>query len=320
MLTSKTYVKILVTLLFAIFAGTFIYIYIYAKHYPIPLFSRISLDAKMMFIRDMTNKEDIDTIIIGSSVGLNNIQGIVLENESKKVEHVLNLSSFSLEVVHVEKIWDIILFFPNVKRVIYSAQSLDFTGESTFEITNLDFVKEYINLDPNSINLKYSFYAYKHFLQSVERHWDWEKKYMAHHKYSNIDFDRTGSAPLKIYGEDIIKRRWINPYVKETDEESYLSLARIMNKAEKDNIKFYFLAQPFRIPLLQEHKHIRERISYFQMRTQDIALKNNAYFLNMHMKLKLEDKYFADRLHLNDKGSVVATKALAGFIDANEQQ
>jgi len=318
MLKYKTYIKKLSILLLVIFGGAFIYIYIYAKTYPIPLFHRISLDAKMMFIRDMTHKEDIDTIIIGSSIGLNNIQGVILEEASTKVKHVLNLSSFSIEVTHIEQIWDLISLFPNVKRVIYSAQSLDFTGESSFEKTDIDFVKEYTELSPGSTNLKYSFYTYKYFLQCVERQWKWKETHMTNRKFSNLDFDHTGSAPLHIYGDDIIKARCINSYVAETKKESYSSLERIIKKAQKDNIRFYFIAQPYREALIKEHEHIKERISYFQTRSQNVVLENNAYFLNLHTKLHLDDEYFADRMHLNDKGSIITTKALAKFIDANE--
>lgn len=315
---SKTYVKILTTLLLGIFGGTFLYIYIYAKSYPIPLFHRISLDAKMMFIRDMVDKTDIDTIIVGSSIGLNNIQGVILEDSSKKVKHVLNLSSFSMEVTHIEQIWELISLFPNVKRIIYLSQSLDFTEESTFEKTDIDFVKDYLDLDPKSTNLFYSFYAYKYFIQCIERRWEWQKKYMAHNKFSNIDFDRTGSAPLHIYGKDIIKSRWINPYVAKTKDGSYLSLQRIIKKAEKKNIKFYFVPQPFREALMTEHKHIQENISYYQTRSQNVVLNNNAYFLNLHTSLQLGDEYFADRMHLNDKGSIIISKAIAKFIDEKE--
>lgn len=318
MLKYKTYVKILSMLLIAIFGGTFIYVYIYAKSYPIPLFHRISLDAKMMFIRDMTNKKDIDTIIIGSSIGLNNLQGIILEKSSEKVKHVLNLSSFSIEVAHIEQIWDLISLFPNVKRVIYSAQSLDFTGETTFQKTDIDFVKGYTDLTPGSINLKYSFYTYKYFLQCVERQWIWKETHMTNRKFSNLDFDHTGGAPLHIYGNDIIKARCTNHYVAKTNEESYLALQHIIKKAEKDNIKFYFIAQPYREALIKEHKHIQENISYFQNTSQKVVLENNAYFLNFHTKLQLGDEYFADRMHLNDKGSVLTTLEIAKYIDANE--
>lgn len=315
---SKTYVKILTALLLGIFGGTFLYIYIYAKNYPIPLFHRISLDAKMMFIRDKANKTHIDTIIVGSSIGLNNVQGIILEESSKKVEHVLNLSAFSMEVTHIEQIWELISLFPNVKRIIYSSQSLDFTEESTFEITDIDFVKGYLDLAPKSINLLYSFYAYKNFIQCIERRWEWQKRYMAHNKFSNIDFDRTGSAPLHIYGKDIIEARCINPYVAKTKDGSYASLQRIIKKAEKKNIKFYFVTQPYREALMKEHKHIQENISYYQMRSQNVVLSNNAYFLNLHTKLQLGNEYFADRMHLNDKGSIITSEAIAKFIDEKE--
>ena len=101
MLKHKTYVKILSLMLIIVFGGAFIYVYIYAKTYPVPLFHRISLDAKMRFIRDMSDRDRIDTIIVGSSIGLNNIQGIVLENSSQEVKHVVNLSALGLKTTQV---------------------------------------------------------------------------------------------------------------------------------------------------------------------------------------------------------------------------
>jgi len=319
MLKYKTYVKILSALLISIFGGAYIYIYIYSINYPIPLFNRISLDAKIMFLRDMTNKKDIDTIIIGSSIGLNNIQGIVLEESSKRVKHVLNLSSFSMEVTHIEQIWELIALFPNVKRVIYSAQSLDFTGESNFEKTDIDFIKGYIDLDPKSINLKYSFSAYKNFIQCIKRQWIWKDKHMTNRKFSNLDFDYTGSAPLHIYGKDILEDRWINSYVAKTNEESYLSLGRIIKKANEDDIIFYLAIQPYRAPLIKQHEHIRDVLRYFHINTEKTALNSGGEFLNLHNKLHLSDDYFADRMHLNDKGSLVTTLEVAKYIDAHEK-
>lgn len=314
----KTYVKILSALLIAVFVGAFIYVYFYAKNYPIPLFHRISLDAKMMFIRDMPNKESIDTIIVGSSIGLNNIQGIILEESSAKVKHVLNLSSFSMEVTHIEQIWKLISLFPNVKRVIYSAQSLDFSGSSVFEEYDFNFIKGYTDLDKKSIDMKYSFYAYKYFIQCVERRWVWQAEYMSNNKFTYIDFDRTGSAPLHIYGNDIIKQRWDNPWVTDTTKESYLALESIIKKAKKSDIIFYLAIQPYRAALVKKDEHLRDILRYFHDNAQKTVLSNGGKFLNLHNKLDLSDNYFADRIHLNDKGSVLTTIEIAKYIDANE--
>ena len=317
-MTNKTYVKLLLTLLLSIFGSTFIYIYYYTKNYPTPLFHRISLDAKMMFIRDMPNRNNIDTIIIGSSIGLNNIQGIILEKESQKVKYVLNLSSFSMEVTHIEQIWSLMTLFPNLKRVIYSAQSLDFTSSSTFGKYNFNFIKDYLNLGYKNTNVKYSFYAYKNFIQCIERRWNWKKQHLAHNSFSNIDFDRTGSAPLHIYGSDIIQKRWTNPYVVKTNKKSYEALAHIIQKAKEKHITFYFIAQPYRLELVQNDKHLHNILEEFHRKTKKVVTENGAYYLNLHKKLHLADKYFADRIHLNDKGSIITTHEIAHYIDTNE--
>lgn len=318
MLNYKTYVRVVLLLLITVFGGTFLYTFLYAKYYPIPLTHRISLDAKLMFIRDMPNRDDIDTIIVGSSIGLNNVQGAVLENSSQIIDHVINLSSFSMEVSHWEQIWELLTLFPNAKRVIYSTQSLDFTQGSQFSQFDLEFARQYTYLGKNSINLIYAFYAYKYFLQDLERHWIWQEKYMSNNKFTYIGFDRTGSAPLHIYGKDIIKRRWINPYVADTTEESYQALDRIVKKTQQYGMKFYLVLQPYRKPLVKKDKHLRDILEYFHNRAKKTVTTNGATVINLFDALPLDDKYFADRIHLNDQGSILTSEKIADFVDENE--
>ena len=177
MLKYKTYVKILSLLLVIVFGGAFIYVYHYAKSYPIPLTHRISMDDKFRFIRDMPDRIQIDTIIIGSSLGLNNIKGIILEESSTTVHHVLNISTYGIKTTEVEKHLDIISVFPNLKRVIYSTQFPDFSDPFRLQSYDLEFIKEYINLGKNQIDLSHAFYAYKNIIEFTKNHWHWEEKY-----------------------------------------------------------------------------------------------------------------------------------------------
>ena len=146
MLKYKIYVKRLSLLLLAIFGGAFIYVYIYAKHYPIPLFHRISLDAKMRFIKDMGNRDRFCLSYRFSYKQLNNIQGVVLEDTSKKVKHVLNLSALGLHATHIEQLLKLFSLFPNTKRVIYSAQFEDWSEAFLFGDKEIDLARGYINL------------------------------------------------------------------------------------------------------------------------------------------------------------------------------
>ncbi len=316
----KTYVKILALALIGIFTGAFIYIYIYTKHYPIPLFHSVSIDTKMMFIRDMDNRENIDTIIVGSSIGLNNVQGIVVEESSEHVKHVLNLSGFGTVTLQVEQLLALTSLFPNLERVIYSAQFSDFSYLQTFENHDIDLVKNYINLGKNRINLKYCFYTYKHFLEFADKPWDWEGKYMSNRNFAYLGFDYTGSAPLHMYGDDIIKHRWETPHNKKIKpmKENYLALERIVKKVIKQEINFYFIMQPYRLPLVKRSEHVRQTLDSFDQNTKKIIIPNGGKVLNLHKYLHLDDAYFADRTHLNDKGSAITAEAIGKFIDKNE--
>ncbi len=318
MLKYKTYVKIVSLAFISIFGTTSIYSYIYAKNYPIPLFHSMSIDTKMMFIRDMNKKENIDTIIIGSSIGLNNVQGIVLEDSSEHIKHVLNLSGFGVSTMQAEQLLELTSLFPNLEKVIYSAQFPDFSEFLIFENYDVDFVKDYIKLGKNHINFKYSFYTYKYFIDVVTKPWNWKEKYMSNRKFSYLGFDRTGSAPLHMYGDDIIRYRWETPHNLSPIKENYLALERIVKKVKKQGVNFYFVIQPYRIPLVKKSKHVRKTLESFDQATKKIIIPNGGKLLNLHKSLYLHDDYFADRTHLNDKGSAITAKAIGKFIDKSE--
>ncbi len=319
MLKYKTYVKILSLMLLTIFGGAFIYVYIYAKSYPIPLFHRISLDAKMRFVRDMSNKDHIDTIIVGSSIGLNNIQGIILETSSQKVKHVLNLSALGLHATHIEQLSELFSLFPNTKRVIYSAQFEDWSGAHLLGDTEIDFAKRYILLGKNTINLSYTMYTYKHLIEFAKNHWKWEKEYAPNNTNHGLTFDHTGSVPLNMYGKDINHEMFITPPPNTLlFKEDYLALKRISKELQSKNIRFYFIAQPYRQYMIDKYDDIRIARDKFIHKTKKITLSNSGKFIDLHKKLHLGDEYFADREHLNTNGSVLTAKDVAAFIDAHE--
>ena len=319
MLKYKIYVKRLSLLLLAVFGGAFIYIYIYAKSYPIPLFHRISLDAKMRFIKDMSDRDRIDTIIVGSSIGLNNIQGIALEDSSKKVEHVLNLSALGLHATHIEQLLELFSLFPNIKRVIYSAQFEDWSEAFLFEDKEVDLAREYIQLGRGSIDLTYTFYTFKHIIEFSKNHWKWEKEYAPNNTNHGLSFDRTGSVPLNMYGEDINHKMFASPpLTTRLSKEDFLALNRIIKGLQSKNIHFYFVAEPYRQYMIDTHEDIRISREKFIQKTEKITISNGGKFIDLHKRLHLGDEYFADREHLNSDGSILTAKEVAMLIDASE--
>lgn len=306
-------------MLLIIFGGAFIYVYIYAKSYPIPLFHRISLDAKMRFVRDMSNKDHIDTIIVGSSIGLNNIQGIILETSSQKVKHVLNISALGLHATHIEQLSELFSLFPNTKRVIYSAQFEDWSEAFLLGDKEVDFARKYIQLGKGNIDLTYTFYTFKHLIEFAKNHWKWEKEYAPNNTNHGLTFDRTGSVPLNMYGEDINHKMFVTPPVNtKLAKEDFLALERMIKELQSQNIQFYFVTEPYRQYMIDHYDDIRIARKEFIRKTEEITISNGGKFIDLHKKLHLGDEYFADREHLNSKGSVLTAREVSRFIDANE--
>jgi len=318
MLKYKKYVKILLLMLVLIFGSAFLFVYHFSKTYPIPLTHRLSLDDKFRFIRDMPNRDQIDTIIVGSSIGLNNVQGIVLEESSQKVHHVLNISAYGLKTTQVEEHLNIISIFPHLKRVIYSTQFPDFSEPLTFQSYDLKFIESYIDLGKDKIDLPHAFYAYKNIIEFSKNYWQWKKRYRGDMFSFGLAFDRTGSIPLHIYGDMINKEKFFKPHPLDQSEKNFQALARISKKMHQKNIKFYFISEPYRQPLLDKHKDLRMTMGKFIIKTKEIVSNNKGFFLNLHPILKLSDYYFVDRFHLNEHGSMLTARAIGKFIDKCE--
>lgn len=320
MLKYKTYLKLLSLILVSIFGASLLYLYIFSKTYPLPILNRASLDAKFKFIRDQIDINTVDTIIVGSSIGLENISGVVLEESSKKCQSVLNLSGSGLRAAEIEQLLELLPTFPNLKRIIYSAQFSDFSGYTALQDFQPTLIKKYIS---NTLTFEDKVtlmsLTFQNIYSCIKRQWEWNDKHMSKNKFGYLGFDHTGSVPNHIYGKDIIKSRWEIPHSSKQDSKSYLTLNRIGKKMKNNGIKFYFIMQPYRIPLVKQFAHVRTTMQYFENNAKKIVLKNDGKFLNLHNKLGLSDRYFSDRSHLNNKGAEITANAIGVFIDKEEE-
>lgn len=320
MLSSKTYLKILFFIFGVFFLSTLVYASFFEKKYPIPLTNHISLDAKLKFIRDSIDVNSIDTLIIGSSLALNNIDGVVLENVSNKSNKVLNLSAYGVSALQAEQLMELMSAFPKLKRIIYSTQYSDFPhGNKVFKNYNTELLIRYITkklypLEYQRIILD----ACKDLSFCINRQRIWEKEHMHNNNFGYLNFDHTGSAMLEIYGEDIIQHRWKLPQPGIMHGNSFKALSRMSKKAKKNGIKFYLVQQPYREGLAKRPK-VKGALSYFAKKCKEALHEDDGYFLSLHEQLNLSDKYFSDRSHLNAKGSVLTAKALGRFIDETEK-
>ena len=110
-----------------------------------------------------------------------------------------------------------------------------------------------------------------------------------------------------------------NPHGTRQNPKTFKTLDRISKKIKDKNIKFIFVVQPYRSPLVKNFKHVKPTMNNFIKNAKIVIYKNGGLLLNLHSQLHLADKYFADRSHLNDKGSKITSKAIANFIDKNSK-
>ena len=318
-MTSQTYLKILFILLGVILASAIGYAYYFSKNYPLPVTNRISFDAKIKFIRENIDVDSVDTIIVGSSIGLNNVQGGYLDKASKKANSVLNLSVYESTAPQVEQLLQLSDAFPNLKRMIYSVQYSDFGHKHTFTEYDPDFLIRYMRDELNPIEeWLVLFRGCNNLYFCFNRQREWKEKHTMNNKFTYLGFDSTGSVPLHIYGKDIIGHRWRNPHPGIMNPKSFEAVDRMAARAKAKGIHFYFVQQAYRPPLAKREK-IKNALDYFAKTIQNIIGKHDGKFLSLHESLQLSDKYFSDRSHLNDQGSILAAEEIGRFIDETEK-
>jgi len=314
----KQYVRYFLMIYALIFLSAAGYAVYFNKYYPIPVTDHISFDAKLKFIRDKIDPDKIDTVIIGSSIGLNNLLGTEMEKHSQKMEHVLNLSVYGATTLEAEQLMQLTDAFPNLKRVIYSVQYSDMPHIWVFKSYHPKTLVKYIRheLDPISY-AKLFFHACSNLPFCYERQKMWQDEHMHSNRFESLIFDASGSVPLHIYGKDIIGHRWRLPHPKVMHPESFQALERMAKNAKEKGLNFYVVHQPYRLELYEKHQSVRDAMAYFDTYAKQHIEKYGGKLIRIQ-PLKLGNAYFADRTHLNDTGSPVVSQYIAKKIDKLE--
>jgi len=318
-MSTISYLKQLFIAIAIIVALSIAYISYFVRHYPVPITDHISLDAKIKFIRENIDPDKVDTLILGSSIGLNDIQGTYLEQYSKKAKYVVNLSVYGATTLEVEQLFELRKAFPNLERIIYSVQYSDLPHEWMFQSYKPKLLISYMRHELSFVSyIRLLFHACNNIFFCITRQNEWQEKHMQSNKFEYLGFDRTGSVPLHIYGKDIISHRWRLPQPGIMSPKSFAAIERMTLKSKQENIVFYVAHQPYRKPLYVQYESVRNAMHYFDTNIEKIFDKTNSGFLIKLQTLGLDDRFFSDRTHLNDKGSVKTAKYIACYIDKTE--
>ena len=125
-------IYILRTFILAVFFYALIILGLYKveSKFHLPIYNHISMDTKIHFLKHRVDLEAADTIIIGSSLALNNINGELLEDTSSHIDKVVNLSAWHMQCPQQLPLLSRIINHGNVKRIIYPAQYLILPGRA----------------------------------------------------------------------------------------------------------------------------------------------------------------------------------------------
>ena len=282
----------------------------------LPVFNHISLDRKLHFLKDHEELDTADTVIIGSSMGLNNINGVMLENTSKYVHGVINLSAWSIKCPQILPLLTKVVKDGKVKRIIYAAQYFDFTQEFNIDGASADTVFGYLNEDPLD-KLLFIISASRNLLSMIENYLRWES-FTNPETYEYLIFDRTGGNQLDINKENANPHRWskVDDFTIEPFGKANLTCLKDMaDLSETHHFDLIFVVQPFREAVVASNPQLKEIMFEFDKQTKAILNNENSYHINAHEILNFDDSNFADKSHLNIKGANAKTKKLAKMID-----
>ena len=319
MVEPKSFVKILFGIWGVIIAVAFGYIFYFNAHYPIPLTDHISFDAKLKFVREKIDPNKVDTMIIGSSIGLNDILGVELEKNSKKVYKSINMSVYGATTLQAEQLMELMDTFPNLKRIIYSVQYSDTPHNWRFKNYDPGLLVRYMRHEQNTI--KYLYTVIKA-CANIPFCYNRQRTYISEHMKPNIFesllFDASGSVPLKIYGKDVIGHRWRLAQPNIMSPKSFEAIRRMSLKAKNKGIKYYILHQPYRKELYEKHDFVRAAMKRFDDAVKGIFKQTDGILITtQHLGLH-GHKDFADRTHLNIDGAKTVSRYVAKQIDKNE--
>ena len=237
----------------------------------LPAFNHISLDAKLHFLKHHVELDTADTIIVGSSMGLNNINGVLLEDTSSHVDKVINLSAWGTKCPHLAPLLTQIVNYGNVERVIYAAQYFDFTPGPEIEGASTDTVFGYLNNDPID-TFFYILTASKNIINMIDQFLSWD--FFTNPKtYPYLIFDRTGGNQLDINQHNANPQRWekVGAYtIAPFEEESLACLQNIVELSQTHAFDFYFIIQPFRKALIASNHKLKEIIASFDTQTNSL--------------------------------------------------
>lgn len=308
----KKFVLLVISVLFILISASFfgVYMILNSSNYPLRFTDSISYDTKLKFLHNDKLFKQADTLIVGSSMGLNNINSSIIAKNTKNIHNVTNISSWGLQTTEVEELLNSI-DLKNIKYVIYSTQMIDFVNPDLKHI-DPNQIKEYTEGSksyPNYLHMINIIYLKQIYMYDAE--------YMNRNKYTYLKFNKYGDVNLDFNTSYINKDRWDVPDSVILSKECFESLERINKSLKRKNIKLIVAIPPYRKKVLVKSQKLIIASNDFERKLNAMSKYSNFLFVNLHNQFDSDDSCFVDRSHLNTKGAIKYSLKISEYINSN---
>lgn len=298
----------------AIFAGSFGLIllilagliFVLRDQLPPPKFSgNIAFNEKIRWARVKLQSQECDTLVIGSSIALNNVDAQALESASR--HKVMNLGAWGLEIAGSAKVFDALVNICTPKRVILPVYYGDFAFSPEAAIPDALILTNYLQSKSSSAILHYLrhgdlFGLWKNY-RSLKRY-----RSVGSTNYQHLVFDPSGSALLACEGFKINMQRW-NGFEKRTvhiEPEAMKAFASFLERAQSLGISVTVAETPMRA---QANQALQGSLHKWHEELAKTAAERGALFLPPPSDFG--DAFFTDYTHLNACGAQTWTRLIA---------
>jgi hypothetical protein len=284
-------------------------IQLFQQRLPAPrLSTNPAFNEKIRWLKSHTGN-GCDILILGSSMGLNNMDGLDIAN-SLPGATVVNAGSWGMSIADLDKMLAVMLTRCTPKVIVFAVFLGDFTNAWNKDI-EWNEVDKYLSSPGGALwtyleNMDLFYYARtflsQHFFNPVT----------ANTKYSALDFDRTGGVLFEGYGFEIDPGRWAgyrdfywgNAAAINQQMQSFND---ILQQASDIGAKVIVVSMPMR-PVAREAlekptaKGVWEAVRATVDSRHDLFIDANT--------LELDDSNFTDFAHLNHVGAAKLASAL----------
>lgn len=307
---ASTYLAVLLLVPLVCTAALIVSILFFQNELPAPRLSNSSaFNEKARWIRGNLPQK-CSTLILGSSMALNNIDAEMLPRE-RFGEQIANVASWGMGMRDSEKMLKMIAPLCKPDAVILVTNFMDFNSAWSKDIDWVLF-DEYIH--QSSYLLAYlREFDLRDFISAIKSRRKNSKEGTKF--YQSMVFDETGTVNFACRNFRIDPRRWDGHQSRELELDANLraeniqALHRIAETAKQMNIKLYVLTPPMR--RVAETGFLVDARKTLWDDVKRVVSKSGGAYLQVPGSSEFGDELFADFAHMNACGAEKFTRQIA---------